>query len=79
MANLRSKKLKTHLAVAFCEDCRDVFTSGGGFRYCECRKSFIDQERFSALFVRTGGNCTFIEQICPSDCKLKEHRSASKK
>jgi hypothetical protein len=75
MANARTKHYRTHIAIAFCKKCNDVmFSSGGGkFVTCYCKESYIDQERFSGLYVRVGGHAELIEQICPFDCKQKEH------
>jgi hypothetical protein len=76
MKQIKSKNYKSHLAIAYCRTCGDIIISirGGSFVKCECGESYLDQERFSALYVRTGGEAEFIEQICPSTCKIKEHR-----
>ncbi len=68
--------LKTHRAEAVCKSCNEVIVSAGGGRFtsCTCGKSFIDQERFDARWVRLGGDADFIEQICPPHCNLKEHK-----
>lgn len=73
--------MNTHIAKAKCKACGEVFESPGGgrFRYCPCGKSFIDQERWSALYVRYGGEAEFIEQICPPTCEHPhEHKNNPK-
>ncbi len=74
--NKISKSLKTHYAEARCKACDSLMISKGGgkFVYCKCGKSFIDQERWSALYVRLGGEAEFIEQICPPNCDIEEHK-----
>lgn len=82
MANRKAKNCRTHIAIAFCEACRDLIVSPGGgrFRTCSCGKSSIDQERWDAQWVRIiGDQCTFIEQICSKDCKIKSHRKKDEK
>lgn len=76
MANAKAKKWNAHIALGYCPICHtDIVSQRGGiFNYCYCKKSFIDQERFGGLYVRLGGAVEFIEQICPPDCKIKEHR-----
>lgn len=76
MANAKAKIWSGHIALGYCKKCKtDIISSRGGiFQSCPCGKSFIDQERFSGLYVRLGGNAVFVEQICPKDCKIKEHR-----
>lgn len=61
-----------HNAIAKCVCGRYIISTGGGrFQVCECKESFIDQERWSGYYVRTGGPCELVEQICPASC---EHR-----
>lgn len=76
MANAKTKKWNTHIALGYCKNCNDILISSGGGRFvsCRCTKSFIDQERFEANYVRCGGELCFIEQICPPTCKIKEHK-----
>jgi hypothetical protein len=75
---MKSKELKTHLAIAICKNpkCWEILVSTGGGRFveCKCKKSFIDQERWDAVYVRLGGKAAFIAQICPKGCKQKEHK-----
>lgn len=80
MANAKSKFYRRHIGIAYCDSCGDIMISKGGgiFINCPCGKSFIDQERYDARYVRLGGNAKFIEQICPSACKIKEHRKNDK-
>jgi len=74
------KKPIYHTATAKCLACGEIIKSerGGHFLYCSCGKSFIDQERWGALYVRLGGDAEFIEQICPAGCKLEEHKNNKK-
>ena len=67
-----------HIAIAYCGYCWKLMVSSGGglFVSCDCKESFIDQERFSAHYVRLGGNnIKFLGQICPPDCKEKLHKN----
>lgn len=81
MSQAKSKKWNAHIALAYCKECHTDLVSlrGGLFVQCRCKKSFIDQERFSGLYVRIGGDAEFIEQICPPDCKIPSHRKRDKK
>lgn len=76
MANAKSKNYRRHIGIAYCKACGDIIISKGGgiFVRCACNKSFIDQERFSAIWVRLGGEAELIEQICPQLCKDKSHK-----
>lgn len=76
MSNKKLKKWNAHIALGFCGECgQDLISHRGGiFMACTCGKSFIDQERFSGGYVRCGGSLIFIEQLCPPNCKLKEHK-----
>lgn len=66
-----NKTQKTHIAFAKCKQCLETFSSkhGGDFQQCACGKSFIDQDRWDARYVRTGGDAEFIKQECPKGCK----------
>ena len=66
----------THYAKARCKACGDEIVSKGGGRFvqCKCGKSFIDQERFSAAWVRLGGEAEFMFRICPPTCEHPEHK-----
>lgn len=69
-------KSNRHTAIAKCKSCQQIIISSGGgvFRYCNCGESFIDQERFSGVYVRVGGPeiPELLEQICPTECDCKE-------
>ena len=80
MSNAKSKNYRRHIGIAFCKACGDIILSKGGgiFVRCPCGKSFIDQERFDGRWVRLGGDAEFIEQICPPNCKIKEHKKNDK-
>lgn len=77
---MKNNKPKYHTAKAKCKSCGEEIISekGGHFLFCSCGKSFVDQERCSALYVRLGGDAEFIEQICPEGCKLEEHKNNKK-
>jgi len=67
-----------HTAIGRCKKCTMLLVSEGGGRFvkCKCGKSFIDQERWGGAWTRYGGECEYIEQICPPTCKFKkEHKS----
>jgi hypothetical protein len=66
-------KTSKHTAIAKCIHCGEILisSSGGDFEQCTCGKSFIDQERFSGMYARTG-NCEVIEVICPENCQYRE-------
>ncbi len=66
-------KSSLHTAVARCNACKELIISPGGgrFRNCSCGESFVDQERWAAMHIRTS-NCELLEQICPCDCKSKD-------
>ena len=70
-------KTTRHNAIGKCRSCGDLLHSyaGGVFRSCSCKKSFIDQERFSGYYVRLGGECEYIEQICPATCKHRKDKN----
>lgn len=76
MKNVKLKKWNAHIALGYCEECQQDLISqrGGVFAKCPCGKSFIDQERFSGVYVRLGGSAVFLEQLCPPNCKIKEHK-----
>lgn len=75
--NKINPQLKTHYAEARCNKCDNLMVSDGGgkFSSCSCGASYIDQERFSARYVRVGGDATFIEQICPANCNIEKHKA----
>lgn len=72
---------KTHIATAICGACNQKITSlhGGHFVSCECRESFLDQERWDGRYVRCGGEAKFIEQVCPENCKVHGKKEDSSK
>ncbi len=74
-ATVDPKKLTDHLAVARCQACNEQFAShrGGEYVECGCGKSFVDQERWSAAYVRLGGEAILLQQFCPPGCVQKEH------
>lgn len=80
MANKKLQKWNAHIALAYCKSCKNDLISnrGGMFVACPCGKSFIDQERFGGLYVRIGGEAELIEQLCPPNCKIKEHKKNDK-
>lgn len=63
--------MKTHQAKARCRKCEDIMVSkhGGDFVSCKCGASYIDQERWSGLYVGLGGDAEFVERTCPDGCK----------
>lgn len=70
-------KTSKHTAIGRCKKCNEIVISsaGGIFKQCSCGASFIDQERFSGLYIRLGGEIELIEQICPSTCEyLYKHK-----
>lgn len=80
MANAKLKNWNAHIALGYCPNCRQDLVSlrGGLFVRCRCEKSYIDQERFCGMYVRLGGEAQLVEQLCPKDCKIKEHRKNDK-
>lgn len=62
-------KNNKHTSIAKCSCGKYIISRRSGeFTMCECGETFIDQERFSGAYYRTGGDCEFIEQICPPNC-----------
>lgn len=73
-------KTNRHNAIAKCKCGEFIYSSGGGkMSSCICGESFIDQERWSGYYVRTGGNAELIEQICPYSCEHGEFHKDNKK
>lgn len=66
-------KSNRHTAIAKCKACDNLIISSGGgrFRTCsKCKESFVDQERWSGIYVRLSG-AELIEQICPAFCTCR--------
>lgn len=74
------RQINTHYAYGYCPACKtDIVSCGGGkFVSCKCGESFIDQERWSAEYVRCGGQCRFITQVCPKGCNNPKHKNNDK-
>lgn len=73
---IKNPELPYHRATAQARCCGDTIISnrGGYFESCKCGKSFIDQERFDARWVRLGGEADLVSAECPTHCKLEEHQ-----
>ena len=72
---------QTHTTTGQCGECKDIFTSeyGGHFVQCKCGKSYLDQERSDASYVRVGGEVVTWSQTCPEDCKVHSTPNPNKK
>jgi hypothetical protein len=72
--NTINKDLICHRAQGECEKCHSILISnrGGEFSACQCG-NFIDQERFSAMWVRHSMLIN-VKQECPPTCKIEGHK-----
>lgn len=76
---MRKTELPTgrHNAIVKCQ-CGNYLVSTGGGRFVQCGtcSGFVDQERWSAMYVRYTTDSELMEQICPINCPYRQGEGA---